>query len=113
MGHKAKQKLLCDLREAQAIADGDARGGRMKPCYPDGITCMDDYVGAIVRLRWPIHTRQGKTLDEGSTYVVYGHWRGRLTLCHRAKTPDDPGHIAVRRVRRDAVEVVAAKEEKT
>jgi hypothetical protein len=76
--------------------------------YPDGITCMNDYLGCIVKVRRCFRLRTGVTLKKGTVYVVRSHWRGTLTLSY--PTPGALGccgEVAARRVRQRDVEVIA------
>lgn len=79
------------------------------PDYPEGITRMDDYLGAIVQLRRNITQSDGKLLRRGTTYITTGHWRGRLTLSFRDKSLGGHSRVAARQVPRDCVEVIGLR----
>lgn len=77
--------------------------------YPWGITRMDDYRGAIVKLKRDVRTRDGRTWKAGTTFIVTTHWRGRLTLAERDGTLGGHGPVAIRCLDRAAVEVLAIR----
>lgn len=76
--------------------------------YPEGITRMDDYLGAIVKLKRTIYTCSGRVWKAGKQFIVVSHWRGRLTLAERdGKTLGGYGPVAIYHLRRTAVTVLA------
>ena len=78
--------------------------------YPDGITRMDDYLGAIVSLNRELHTRDGRVWKAGAQFIVLKHWRGRLTLAERdGKTLGGHGPVAIRHVQRGTVTLLAVR----
>jgi len=70
----------------------------------DLVQSMDDYIGAVVRLRELLPLRNGTVIAAGTMLRVTSHWRGRLTLSdlHEEK-------IVVRHLDRRLVDVLAVK----